>query len=57
VTAFVLDAAIARGLNVYVLTEHYQVAIETASSAILISTSLAMLTITALLLLLPPVPL
>jgi predicted permease len=38
-----------------VFAQHYEVAIETASSAILISTSLAMVTITALLFLLPPV--
>jgi predicted permease len=38
-----------------VFAQHYQVGIETASSAILISTALAMLTITSLLLLLPPV--
>jgi malonate transporter and related proteins len=53
--AGVIFAACPVGLNVYVFAQHYDVAIETASSAILISTSLAMLTITALLLLLPPV--
>jgi len=53
--AGVIFAACPVGLNVYVFAQHYEVAIETASSAILISTSLAMITITALLLLLPPV--
>jgi len=55
VSAGVIFAACPVGLNVYVFAQHYEVAIETASSAILISTALAMLTITALLLLLPPV--
>jgi predicted permease len=55
VSAGVIFAACPVGLNVYVFAQHYEVAIETASSAILISTGLAMLTITALLLLLPPV--
>ena len=54
VSAGVIFAACPVGLNVYVFAQHYEVAIETASSAILISTGLAMLTITALLLLLPP---
>jgi malonate transporter and related proteins len=53
--AGVIFAACPVGLNVYVFAQHYQAGIETASSAILISTALAMLTITALLLLLPPV--
>ena len=53
--AGVIFAACPVGLNVYVFAQHYQVGIETASSAILISTALAMLTITSLLLLLPPV--
>jgi malonate transporter len=57
VNAGVIFAACPVGLNVYVFAQHYEVAIETASSAILISTGLAMLTITALLLLLPPVAL
>jgi len=57
VSAGVIFAACPVGLNVYVFAQHYEVAIETASSAILISTGLAMLTITALLLLLPPVAL
>jgi malonate transporter and related proteins len=55
VNAGVIFAACPVGLNVYVFAQHYEVAIETASSAILISTALAMVTITALLLLLPPV--
>lgn len=55
--AGVIFAACPVGLNVYVFAQHYEVAIETASSAILISTSLALITITALLLLLPPVTL
>jgi len=55
VSAGVIFAACPVGLNVYVFAQHYEVAIDTASSAILISTALAMLTITALLLLLPPV--
>ena len=53
--AGVIFAACPVGLNVYVFAQHYDVAIETASSAILISTMLAVVTITALLLLLPPV--
>jgi malonate transporter and related proteins len=57
INAGVIFAACPVGLNVYVFAQHYDVAIETASSAILISTGLAMLTITALLLLLPPVAL
>jgi hypothetical protein len=55
INAGVIFAACPVGLNVYVFAQHYEVAIETASSAILISTALAMVTITALLLLLPPV--
>jgi malonate transporter and related proteins len=57
INAGVIFAACPVGLNVYVFAQHYEVAIETASSAVLISTALAMLTITALLLLLPPVTL
>jgi predicted permease len=53
--AGVIFAACPVGLNVYVFAQHYDVAIETASSAILISTALSVVTITALLLLLPPV--
>jgi predicted permease len=55
-SAGVIFAACPVGLNVYVFAQHYEVAIETASSAILISTALSLLTIAALLLLLPPVP-
>jgi predicted permease len=55
VNAGVIFAACPVGLNVYVFAQHYEVAIETASSAILISTGLALLTITALLALLPPI--
>jgi predicted permease len=54
VSAGVIFAACPVGLNVFVFAQHYEVAIEAASSAILISTGLAMVTITALLLLLPP---
>jgi predicted permease len=54
VNAGVIFAACPVGLNVYVFAQHYEVAIETASSAILISTALAMVTITTLLALLPP---
>jgi malonate transporter and related proteins len=55
INAGVIFAACPVGLNVYVFAQHYEVAIETASSAILISTALSMLTIATLLLLLPPV--
>jgi predicted permease len=54
VNAGVIFAACPVGLNVYVFAQHYEVAIETASSAILVSTALAMVTITMLLALLPP---
>ena len=56
VNAGVIFAACPVGLNVYVFAQHYEAGVETASSAILISTALAMVTITALLLLLPPIP-
>jgi malonate transporter and related proteins len=55
ISAGVIFAACPVGLNVYVFAQHYEVGIETASSAILISTALAMLTITGLLFLLPSV--
>jgi malonate transporter len=55
INAGVIFAACPVGLNVYVFAQHYEVAIETASSAILISTGLALLTIAALLALLPPI--
>jgi malonate transporter len=54
VNAGVIFAACPVGLNVYVFAQHYEVGVATASSAILISTALAMLTITGLLLFLPP---
>lgn len=54
--AGVLFAASPVGLNVFIFARHYETAVETASSAILISTALSMLTITALLVLLPDVP-
>jgi predicted permease len=56
VSAGVIFAACPVGLNVYVFAQHYDVAIETASSAILISTALALATITLLLALLPVGP-
>jgi malonate transporter len=55
VNAGVLFAACPVGLNVFIFAQHYETAVETASSAILISTGLAMLTITALLAILPPI--
>jgi malonate transporter len=54
--AGVLFAACPVGLNVFIFAQHYEAAVEAASSAILISTALAMITIAALLLLLPPIP-
>ena len=48
VNAGVIFAACPVGLNVYVFAQHDEVGIETASSAVLISTALAMLTITGL---------
>jgi predicted permease len=54
VTAGTIFAACPVGLNVYVFAQHYEVQVEAASSAILVSTALAMLTIAALLVLLPP---
>lgn len=53
VNAGVIFAASPVGLNVYIFAQHYEANVETASSAILISTALSMVTITALLLLLP----
>ena len=55
INAGVIFAACPVGLNVYIFAQHYEVGVETASSAILISSALAMVTITLLLLLLPPV--
>jgi malonate transporter len=43
------------GANVFIFAQHYEAGVEAASSAIVISTGLAMLTISALLLLLQPV--
>ena len=54
--AGVLFAACPVGLNVFIFAQHYEAAVEAASSAILISTALAMITIAALLMILPPVP-
>jgi len=54
----VLFAACPVGANVYVFAQHYGVQVTAASAAILVSTGLAMLTITALLIgYPPPVPL
>jgi malonate transporter and related proteins len=55
VNAGVIFAACPVGLNVYIFAQHYDANVASASSAILISTALAMVTITTLLLLLPPV--
>jgi malonate transporter and related proteins len=54
VNAGVIFTACPVGLNVYVFAQHYEAGVETASSAILVSTALAMVTITTLLALLPP---
>jgi hypothetical protein len=43
------------GANVFIFAQHYEAGVESASSAIVISTGLAMLTISALLLMLQPV--
>jgi malonate transporter and related proteins len=43
------------GANVFIFAQHYEAGVEAASSAIVISTVLAMLTISALLLMLQPV--
>ena len=55
VNAGVIFAACPVGLNVYIFAQHYEAGVETASSAILLSTALALVTITTLLALLPPV--
>lgn len=55
VNAGVVFAASPVGLNVYIFAQHYQANVESASTAILVSTGLSMLTITTLLLILPPV--
>ncbi len=54
VHAAVVFAACPVGANVYVFAQHYGVQVTAASAAILVSTGLAMLTITALLVLYPP---
>ncbi len=56
VNAGVIFAASPVGLNVYIFAQHYEANVETASTAILVSTAIAMFTITALLAVLPPVP-
>lgn len=56
VHAAVLFAACPVGANVYVFAQHYGVAVTASSAAILVSTGLSMLTITALLLAYPPPP-
>jgi hypothetical protein len=43
------------GANVFIFAQHYEAGVESASSAIVISTGLAMITISALLLMLQPV--
>ena len=54
VNAGVLFAACPVGLNVYIFAQRYEAGIEAASSAILLSSALAPVTITTLLALLPP---
>jgi predicted permease len=54
INAGVIFAACPVGLNAYIFAQHYEAGVETASSAILLSTALAMATITMLLVLLPP---
>jgi malonate transporter len=53
--AAVIFAAGPVGANVFIFAQHYEAGVESASSAIVISTALAMLTISALLLILQPV--
>jgi len=53
--AAVIFAAGPVGANVFIFAQHYEAGVEAASSAIVISTGLAMLTISALLLILQPV--
>jgi predicted permease len=53
--AAVIFAAGPVGANVFIFAQHYEAGVESASSAIVISTGLAMLTISALLLMLQPV--
>jgi len=54
VHAGVVFAACPVGANVYVFAAHYGIQVTAASAAILVSTGLAMLTITALLVMYPP---
>lgn len=54
--AGVLIASLPVGLNVFIFAQRYQVEVEAASTAILISTVISMVTVTALLTVLPPVP-
>jgi malonate transporter and related proteins len=53
--AAVIFAAGPVGANVFIFAQHYEAGVESASSAIVISTGLALLTISALLLMLQPV--
>jgi len=53
--AAVIFAAGPVGANVFIFAQHYEAGVESASSAIVISTALAMLTISALLVMLQPV--
>ena len=53
----VIFAACPVGANVYVFAQQYQVSVTTASTAILVSTGLSLMTITALLLMFPPIAL
>ncbi len=57
VHAAVVFAACPIGANVYIFAQHYGVSVTAASAGILVSTGLSLLTITALLLFYPPVPL
>lgn len=53
--AAVIFAAGPVGANVFIFAQHYEAGVEAASSAIVISTALAMLTISALLVMLQPI--
>jgi predicted permease len=55
VNAAVIFAACPVGANVFIFAQHYEAGVEAASSAIVISTGLAMITISALLLILQPI--
>jgi len=54
--AGILIASLPVGLNVFIFAQRYQVEVEVASTAILVSTALSMVTVTVLLTILPPVP-